>query len=433
MSSSLDIRFCCENCDEEIDDPLLKTLCENCISSIPSRQSDSEINKIYRYRKELRIWDGTIMKCIHNKRPNYCKQCEGKGASYCQHCKYKGKCKENGCENGQLCKHKVDKYNCVPCGGKGICEHKIQRVRCRICKPESRCEHDREKGTCKDCHGNQRCKEHNIRKAQCDKCGGASICVHNRQKSQCKEDECYGNQICLHGKIRTVCKECDGGSICDHKKYRSDCVDCGGSSTCVHKKKKNSCSICFVKPENFCSLCKQIYVKGCPYYPSCHRCYYQLHPDEDIPTRFKFKQHYIHEFLLDNIEEKIYYDKTIIGGCSKKKPDWFIDILTHSIIIECDENQHINYSCDNKRTMELFSDLGNRPLVMIRFNPDKYRTTNSEYSDKCFEFDEKNNISPTEEWNIRREKLIQIIEYHIKNIPEKEIITELLYFNIEQF
>jgi hypothetical protein len=74
-----------------------------------------------------------------------------------------------------------------------------------------------------------------------------------------------------------------------------------------------------------------------------------------------------------NIEIK--NNKTIDGGCSKKRPDVMIDCLTHTIIIECDENQHQydNYSCENKRTMELFTDLGNRPMVMIRFNPDEYK------------------------------------------------------------
>ncbi|MDD4930849.1 MAG: hypothetical protein PHG66_01685 [Candidatus Colwellbacteria bacterium] len=432
MSSELIFPCCCENCDEEIENPLLKNLCESCIPFIPSSQADRETGKMYRYKYEIRIWDGKIMKCIHNKRPNYCKQCEGKGASFCPHGKYKGKCKIDGCFCSQLCIHKAPKYYCIPCGGKGICEHKMQRPKCPVCSPENRCEHGNEKETCGkgDCHGNQRCKEHNIRKSQCVPCGGVSTCKHKRQKSTCIEDECYGSQMCLHEKRRTTCKECEGGSICDHRKYRSDCVDCGGSETCVHKKKKRSCSICFIKPENFCSLCKQIYVKGCPYYPTCHRCYYQLHPDEDMPTRFKSKQHFIHEFLLDNIEEKIYYDKTIEGGCSKKRPDWFIDMLTHSIIIECDENQHVNYSCDNKRTMGLFTDLGNRPLVMIRFNPDRYKMSDSSYSDQCFEFNEKNIISSTDEWVKRQEKLLQTIEYHIQNIPEKEITNESMFFDL---
>jgi len=56
------------------------------------------------------------------------------------------------------------------------------------------------------------------------------------------------------------------------------------------------------------------------------------------------------------------------GGCSKMRPDVFIDKFTHVVIIECDENQHKDTSCENKRTMELFQDFGNRPIVFIRFN-----------------------------------------------------------------
>ena len=46
----------------------------------------------------------------------------------------------------------------------------------------------------------------------------------------------------------------------------------------------------------------------------------------------------------------------------------------HIIIVEIDENAHINYdsSCENKRLMELSQDLGFRPIVFIRFNPDDY-------------------------------------------------------------
>ena len=43
-------------------------------------------------------------------------------------------------------------------------------------------------------------------------------------------------------------------------------------------------------------------------------------------------------------------------------------------IVEIDENQHIEYdcSCENKRIMELSQDVGHRPIIFIRFNPDDY-------------------------------------------------------------
>ena len=68
-------------------------------------------------------------------------------------------------------------------------------------------------------------------------------------------------------------------------------------------------------------------------------------------------------------------DKRVIGGCSLRRPDGLLDCGSHSIIVEIDEDQHCSYDnvCDNRRTMELFVDLGSRPLVFIRLNPDGYK------------------------------------------------------------
>ena len=66
-------------------------------------------------------------------------------------------------------------------------------------------------------------------------------------------------------------------------------------------------------------------------------------------------------------------DSIVDGGCSRRRPDGVLDCGTHCVIVEIDEDQHIRYDskCDDKRTMELFQDLGSRPLV--RLNPDSYR------------------------------------------------------------
>jgi hypothetical protein len=71
-------------------------------------------------------------------------------------------------------------------------------------------------------------------------------------------------------------------------------------------------------------------------------------------------------------ELNVVNDRRIGGGCSEKRPDFFIELLTHVIIVEVDENAHISYApiCENKRVMELSEDIGHRPMVLIRFNPD---------------------------------------------------------------
>ena len=67
-------------------------------------------------------------------------------------------------------------------------------------------------------------------------------------------------------------------------------------------------------------------------------------------------------------------NKTIKEGCSKRRPDLLLDLGYQVIIIEIDENQHIDYdcSCENKRIMELSEDVGHRTIIFIRFNPDDY-------------------------------------------------------------
>lgn len=62
------------------------------------------------------------------------------------------------------------------------------------------------------------------------------------------------------------------------------------------------------------------------------------------------------------------FDKRIPEGCSRRRPNMYMDFGSHvvaervAIIIEIDENQHSDYdcTCENKLLMELFQDCGNR-------------------------------------------------------------------------
>ena len=137
------------------------------------------------------------------------------------------------------------------------------------------------------------------------------------------------------------------------------------------------------------------------------------------------KQHYIYDKIKENYTNQFEYDKNIYGGCSNKRPDFLFDKLTHSVILEIDEEQHTGYSCDNKRTMTIFGDLGNRPLVMIRFNPDKYDDKKG-----CFTFDEKNNIIVNDkEFEIRMKTLSEILQYCLNIIQTKELTIVNLFFD----
>jgi hypothetical protein len=375
----------------------------------------------YKYGDKIVFWDGKILKCKHKKRKSRCKECGG--SEICEHNKEKSRCKE--CGGASICEHNKRRSICKECGGSEICEHNKRISRCKECGGSEICEHNKRRSECKECGGGSIC-EHNRIRSRCKECGGGSICEHNRIRSRCKE--CGGSQICEHNKERRYCKECGGSQICEHNRQKSQCKECGGSQICEHNRIKSICSTCSVNRKNFCQLCDSVYVKGCSYFPLCFRCHCLSHPNEPIPRRYKLKQHYIYDKIKE-VYSDFEYDKTISGGCSKKRPDFLFDKLTHSVIVEIDEDQHNNYnnSCDEVRTMSMFTDLGNRPLVMIRFNPDEHDKNRG-----CFSFDEKNNIIINEdEFKNRIEMLLDTIQFHIDNIPLKELTEIKLFFSTQ--
>jgi hypothetical protein len=423
----------------------------NLLPSVKNRVKDC----LYLYRDNIVFWDGKRLKCEHKRVKNRCKECGG--SSICEHNREKSKCKECGggsicehnrvrssckeCGGGSICEHNRVRSSCKECGGSQICEHNRKRSHCKECGGSQICEHDRIRSVCKECGGGSIC-EHNRQKNKCKECGGSQICEHNREMSKCKEcrgsqicehnremskcKECRGNSICEHNREMSKCKECRGNSICEHDRIRSVCKECRGGSICEHNKRRSSCSTCSTNRKNFCQICQSVDIRHSPYSPLCFRCHCLSHPEEPIPRRYKLKQHYIYD-KIKGVYSDFEYDKTISGGCSNKRPDFLFDKLTHSVIVEIDEDQHNKYdsSCDKVRTMSMFTDLGNRPLVMIRFNPDEYNKNRC-----CFSFDEKNNIIVNEdEFKNRIEMLLDNIQFRLDNIPNKELTEIKLFFN----
>ena len=125
------------------------------------------------------------------------------------------------------------------------------------------------------------------------------------------------------------------------------------------------------------------------------------------------------------------FDKVVEGGCSGKRPDVLIDYGL-PIIVECDERQHVNYSCENKRICELFQDLGSRPLRVIRFNPDGYLNQEHCRIQGCFK-GVSNTTPNAKEWKRRIDVLSRIIfemlEQDKIDFPKKEIDVVQLFFD----
>ena len=146
------------------------------------------------------------------------------------------------------------------------------------------------------------------------------------------------------------------------------------------------------------------------------------------------------EFVKDHYSQiDIITDKIIQGGCSRRRPDIFIDLGYQILIVEVDENQHTDYdcSCENKRIMELSQDVGYRPIVFIRFNPDDYELKGEKIS-SCWGIN-KNGIcsikkSKQKEWNIRLNTLKCTIDYWLQHKTNRMIeIAQLYYDNFVPF
>ena len=286
---------------------------------------------------------------------------------------------------------------------------------------------------CKICQKNYRkrlkCK-HGKRKYRCIECGGHRICEHGRQRHTCKE--CGGKSRCKHGRLNFRCIECGGAGMCEHKKQRQYCKECCGNSLdpVTGKSKYNLCKSC-----KYTLGTKRYVSKEKKYIKMCADCFYNNYPNEKkVPSRFKRKQHFINEKLVETYGSNFFeYDRTISCSSSGKIPDWFYDTFTHVLNIECDEEQHKSRdtSCENKRLMLLFKDCGNRPFVCLRFNPDKYKDENGNKIKGCFSFDEVNNlIVDKKEFERRWEKLQIEIDYFLKNIPTKEVVVKKLFYDI---
>lgn len=197
-----------------------------------------------------------------------------------------------------------------------------------------------------------------------------------------------------------------------------------------------------------CTVCKISYGHNQLYKPLCRICW--CNKNGVPPSNFKNKELQFHKFInsiIDYVKDrkaipeniKYRHDLQIDGGCSKRRPDWFIDMLTHSVIIECDEYQHKGNSkkCEEIRMNEIFTDLGDRPIVFIRFNPDEYYK-NEEKILGCYRLEKYKLKDGTESIKLRKrkyefdrrcKKLEKVINKYISNIPKKLFTVKYLFYN----
>jgi len=341
-------------------------------------------------------------------------------------------CKD--CNGSQICIHSKNKAKCKECGGSQICIHDKQKQKCKECKGSGICVHDKHKYTCVECSGNGICK-HKIRKTLCDECYGSGLCIHKKQKELCKECGNTYEYFCQHNKNKYNCKECGNTYeyFCQHNKNKYYCKECGGKRICKHNKNIQYCKECGGD-----KLCKNIWCEitaNIKYQRYCLACYVNMFPDEPNARNYKTKEKDVVDRITQTFTNFTWVaDKKVQDGCSRRRPDLLLDMGSHVIIVEIDENKHTDYdcSCEHKRLMELSQDIQHRPIVFIRFNPDDYTNQDGILVKSCWKLNKLGVMqimkTKQKEWEERIETLKQQIQYWIDNPTEKTIeIIELFY------
>ena len=168
----------------------------------------------------------------------------------------------------------------------------------------------------------------------------------------------------------------------------------------------------------------------------CFRCFVYTFPASPLVRNYKTKERNVTEYIIYTFSDYTWItDKTVQDGCSRRRPDLLLDLGKYVIIIEVDEDAHINYdcTCENKRIMEISQDLGHRNTVFIRFNPDKYIDRDGVIvkspwtRGRCGVMSVAHNNKS--KWCNRLSVLRETVEYWVANRPEKMIEVVELYYN----
>ena len=118
-----------------------------------------------------------------------------------------------------------------------------------------------------------------------------------------------------------------------------------------------------------------------------------------------------------------------IGSHSYKRPDVFIRLETHDIIIENDEfghTHHSYYKSDSEaERLRTINDIIGRPLWVIRFNPDKHTNADGKLVESLFNAD--NTLKSESRFNSAMQELNDCVLECIETEPEDFEIIFMRY------
>jgi hypothetical protein len=169
----------------------------------------------------------------------------------------------------------------------------------------------------------------------------SNMCIHEEKGKRCTIRAHYG----IPGYQPEYCTTHKKDKMIQHSaKYKDGFITCEICDGKIHY------------TENYCSGCK-------------------LYLVEEKTVKRKNKELAIKN-LLNEHKIEFTHDLTVKGGCSKKRPDFIINVEWGTIILEVDEFQHNKKSypceCEISRMKQLYFDVGVNNLLFVRYNPDPY-------------------------------------------------------------
>ena len=182
---------------------------------------------------------------------------------------------------------------------------------------------------------------------QCGPLFGKKVhCLRHKAPNEFKDNK----PKCTTEKGKSVCRNLayymgkDNNRRCEEHKLKDDIN--------VVEKPCKSCDLPYHLPENrdMCDAC------------------------EGFPTVRLKAQERVKELLDKNNIIYESYDRPVDPMCSKKKPDFVIDKPLFKVVLEVDERQHLDYTCECEllRMMQIHQDFGGPSVLFLRYNPDKY-------------------------------------------------------------
>ncbi len=163
----------------------------------------------------------------------------------------------------------------------------------------------------------------------------------------------------------------------------------------------------------------------------CLFFFIHLYPGESTTHNFKMKETAVGTHLKEKFSGVDWVrDKRVEGGCSTRRPDLLLDMSSHVVIVEVDENKHDTYDsrCENKWLVQISQDLNHCPLVMVGFNPDGYVCPDEGKVPSPWTYTKQGVSTIKKAWNARLEALLETVEYWMKNRSNKTIEVIELYY-----